>query len=129
MLTVATAEGDDFVGPRATVLLECCEYFFDGRAVGFAQEFGEVHRVFECHRCSLAGVGGYGVGGVTDEEGAADAPTREARDVVDGHVEDLFCRLDKLRDGVCPVGMQREQAVLALGRSGGGGLFSVFEWG
>jgi hypothetical protein len=127
VLTVATAEGDDFVCARATVLLEGCEYLLDGCAVGFAQKFGEVHGIFECHGSPLARVWGYGVGGVADEEGAADAPTWEARDVVDGYVEDFFCGLDKLRYGRCPTAMQREEALLTLGHGCGGDLLSVFE--
>jgi hypothetical protein len=90
VLAVATAEGDDFVGTGATMLFEGCEYFIDGCVAGLAQQFGEVHRVFERHGGSLTGVWGDCVCGVADEEGAADAPTWEAGDVVDGYGEDLL---------------------------------------
>jgi hypothetical protein len=126
---VAAAEGDDPVGARAAVLLECAEDFFDGSAVGFAEEFGEVLSVFEGHGGSLAGVRSYGVGGVADENGAAGAPTGKAGDVVDRDVEDLLGGLDELRDRLYPVAMEREEALLDFRFSGGGGLLAGFERG
>ena len=80
--------------------------------------------VFESHGGSLAGVRGYGVGGVADEDGAAGAPAREAGDVVDGYVEDVGCGLDELWDGCGPVAVEGHEALLNFG-FGSGGLCSL----
>ena len=113
-LTVAAAEGDDFVGAGATVLLEVGEDLFELIAVRFAEEFCKVLCVFEGHGGSLTGVRGHGVGGVADEDGAAGAPAGEAGDVVDGDVEDVCGRLDESRDGCGPVAVEGEEALLKV---------------
>jgi hypothetical protein len=68
---IAAAEGDDFVGAGAAMLFEGAEDTFELEAVGFAQEFCEVLRVFERHGGPLTGVWGNGMGCVADEDGAA----------------------------------------------------------
>ncbi len=73
--------------------------------------------------------GGYGVGSVADEDGAASAPARKAGNVVDGDVEDIGGGLDEVGDGIGPVAVEGEETLLEVGFGGGGHLCRVlFEW-